>query len=775
MTVEQNMTDEQRAVIESLDPHLFVAAAAGSGKTFVLVERFLRFVRDGLSPDQILTITYTHKAAAEMKKRIVEKLVEMGRLDDAQIAETGPIQTIHGFCQRILRENAIAAGLDPGFEILGGREVSALQSRCISEALSMPFDDDSEDTLVAELIEALAGRRGAKRGDQESPHTVLIDSIDSLLGKLRGTDFSADDLDRMATSPEALLNAWHEQVLHKVPSEIQELMPPTGTLHQRLEQAYRNAKIAKPRWLKPGDDDGTVAARHSCALIRVAAAAWRRLEGEMQRRMSLDFVLLERLAVELVENSAAVQDRLARQYKAVFIDEAQDLNPMQYRLLASLKSERRMFVGDIQQSIYGFRLADVDLFRLHPEKHAISPAKLSKNHRSNEGILAFVDELFGTIWEGRYQKMATDPNVIFLETAPALPMSGVEIWPQEVEDKRATAKLIQDMVAETGSAKDICVLVRRAKTGIELLQRLSYLGVSARLVGGTDQYYTRMEVRDVANVLRAVTNPYDDYSLLATLRSPFAGISLDAFVLLAHRTEGSRSVFERLQTTSVPANDRLLIDHFLSWFDPLRTYADRLAAWEAIGELYAKSPYIENLGRRPNHARLIANARKLLSLAASSPETGPADFAEQVRETQRLGHREGEAPVEDEDVDAVTIMTIHKAKGLEFPVVIVPDTFSKTRKSPWGHVVVDPRLPMVATRFPGGNSLFSEFVTEAQTERDTEEEWRVLYVALTRAKSRLCVVLDPRARSDTFAGAMAKALRLKVEEPPEGIRVREAL
>ncbi len=767
------MTDEQRAIIDSDEPHLFVTAAAGSGKTRVLVERFLRLVREGKRPDQILTITFTRKAAAQMKRRIVDALMEEGLNVQAQIAETGPIQTIHGFCERILRENSICAGLDPQFDILDERERGVIQSRCISEALATPFDSEEEDdTLVADLIEALAGRRGSARREYESPHAVLLRAINDILSKVRGTKVTVQDLQRMSGSPEAILDDWNRQILSVVPNDVIAIMSPSGPIRQRLEDAYKAAKVSKPRWLKPGDDDGDGAARHTAALLRIAARAWTRLEHEMKRIHRLDFILLERLAVELVEERASVRERLAKQFPVVFVDEAQDLNPLQYRLLEALMPAHRMLVGDVQQSIYGFRQADIDLFRAHPGAHNIEPTKLTKNHRSNDGILTFVDDLFRNVWAYRYTPMGPYANVEFLAGAPKPPVDGVEAWPLETEDKAAVAKMIQELVLERGSAREVCILVRKTSAGIELMQRLSHLRVPARMVGGTDQYYTRMEVRDVANALRAITNPYDDFALLATLRSPFVGISLDAFVLLGNQTEAGTSVFERIPGTELPAADREKLESFLVWFDPIRRYADRLAAWEAISELYAKSPFLENLGRRSNHARLIANARKLLSLAAAVPETGPAEFAEQVRETQRLKHGEGEAPIEDEDTDAVTIMTIHKAKGLEYDVVIVPDTFAKTRRTSWNEVFVDPRIPMIATRFPGGKSIHAEFLADRHADRDTEEEWRVLYVALTRAKKHLCVVVDPRGRPDTYAGALTRAIRLKVDDPPAGLMIR---
>lgn len=771
-------TPEQRDVIESKDPNLVVSAAAGSGKTRVLVSRYLRFVEEGYTPDQILTITYTRKAAAEMKRRIVQELSARGNKEAAQIAETGPIQTIHGFCERTLRENAIAAKLDPRFEIIEQGDDKALISRAVTSALAIPFVDDGEDNMAAELIQALAGRRSANSGTEpESPHAVLIHSVSRLIEKFRGTRISVEELLRLGSSPELVRTLWLEKLMAALPGAVREVLDPEGALEERLTKAYKEAKTAKPKWVRPFDDEEETAARHTCALLQLAASAWRSIETEMARRGKLDFILLERLAVELVSSHKGVQDRLAEQYPVIFVDEAQDLNPMQYELLRALQPRHRMMVGDSQQSIYGFRLADVELFRKHPKDSGLTPLPLTKNFRSSSGILAFVDELFKRVWPDAYKSMGEEGKVVYLESAPKPPFEGVELWPLEFKDTAATARMIRDMVSEQVRAKDVCVLVRRSAYGVELLRRLERLEVKARIVGGTESYFTRMEVRDVANVLRALVNAHDDFSLAATLRSPFAGISLDTLVILRKRALKEKLSLYNVITNAVqgplPEPDGMILKTFLAWFDRMRRYADRLAAWEAIGELYAVTPYLENLAKRPNYAQLLANARKLLSLASARPERGPAEFAEGVREIQRLGHREGEAPVDDEDEDAVTIMTVHKAKGLEFPVVVVPETHSQIGSKHRGWVVADARLPMVVTQFPGGQTIYGEFLNHKESERDAEEEWRVLYVALTRAQHKLCVVVDPRKRGDTYASLIAKHIGFSIDAPPAGVRVRE--
>lgn len=157
---------------------------------------------------------------------------------------------------------------------------------------------------------------------------------------------------------------------------------------------------------------------------------------------------------------------------------------------------------------------------------------------------------------------------------------------------------------------------------------------------------------------------------------------------------------------------------------------------------------------------MLANVRKLLTLATQEPELGPVEFAEQIREIQRLAHKEGDAPVDDQEEDAFTIMTIHKAKGLEFEAVVLADVHSRlgARAAP---VEVDARLGLVATKFERSDSLFHKWLSHRRKERELEEEMRVLYVAMTRAKRRLAVTAHPTPRNPgSIAGKIAKTMNL---------------
>jgi len=763
--VVRTPTSEQLAVIEAVEDSFTVIASAGAGKTFVLVERYLRHVEEeGLGPDQILTITFTKKAAAGMKGRIVERLRSKGFLEQAQIAETGPIQTIHSFCERLLRENALEAGLDPKFEIMAEAQASRLTTACIRDVLASSLEEEPE---AEGLLRYLAGKRPGF-GENKSPYGILEAAVQQVLRELRSGRIERDQICDRYRDVTALRAFWEQAVQCELPEKAQELFDTydQGDWNSRVQQACKIAGEKVPSWAKGKGDPlaEDEVARHTCGLVQLACAAWYRLDIGMSAQQSLDFAALEIRANRLLSNSPVTRDRVRGQYKVVMVDESQDVNPIQYNLLDSIAANRSMMVGDRQQSIYGFRQADVRLFQERSKQ--ASTKRLAKNWRSSPGILNFVDFVFGRLWGADYEPMNMTKGPMDFDTVETPSFEGVELWKQAPRDTRATAGYISQLLSEGVKRSDIAVLVRDGVGALAIHQSLDEAGIPNRISGGSERFYTRLEVRDMANTLRALADPYDDFSLLATLRSPMAGLSLDSIAVLGLNSP----VIEQLPGFEPPlAEDGPPLKAFLSWFDPLRAHADRLSAWEVLAEIFAKSDYLPALARRPKGEQMLANARKLLTLAAQEPELGPLDYAERIREIQDLRHKEGDAPADAEDADLVKIMTIHKAKGLEWPVVVIPQT-EKRLSGRARELVVDPALGLVATKFSKGEAMMHKLLTEKRKRRDDEEERRVLYVALTRAESRLCICLVPPTNYPTVSKLIEGVI-----DPGRmpGLRIRE--
>lgn len=783
-------SSEQLEVIGSDAQKIVVSAAAGAGKTYVLVERYLKLLEsrshaDELRPDHILTITFTRKAAAEMKNRIVSRLHEAGLEADAQIAETGPIQTIHSFCQRVLKENSLAAGLDPDCGIMADADSARLRRDIVLEVLTEPYDEEPE---IAALLEMLAGSHVY---GSTGPQAALQRAIERSLSNLRGTGITPTELERRYATPEATRETWNCALLKSLDAKVAQEVDPSQPLDAQLFGIYSQLKLKRPTWLKKGQEDGE-AAWQTSAFVRLVVAVWRRLESEMRRRGELDFTMLEQMAVDLVERNASVRARLREQYRVVFVDEAQDLNPVQYRLLTGLGIETELMVGDAQQSIYGFRLADRQLFveRNYSSEH--TSLKLTQNYRSTPGILNFVDRVFSHQWGADYVPMtvstpeATQSENVLTLHFPDKSCEGVEVWPMRQPDHQRVAELTKIVIEQTTRKDDqpirrgdVCVLVKTGEQALATQRALTRVGIDSQVIGSNERYYTRLEVRDVSNALRWLCDPHDDYTALAVLRSPFVDISADTFVILAARSKSGPSAYEQIveatahpAASGLPEADIAKLWAMRRWFDDLSTHADRLSAWEVIGELFARTEFLEALARRDAKEQLLANVRKLLMLAAERPEMGAREFAETVREIQLMAHRESQASTLDEDADVVKIMTIHKSKGLEFPVVIVPETL-KPDKPREQDVALDPRRGLVATYFRKQIGMTASWLLHEEAEREREEQWRVMYVALTRARERLCVVIHEQRAHHSIGGKLAGILQVDSDYRPEGLTVRE--
>jgi ATP-dependent exoDNAse (exonuclease V) beta subunit len=484
----------------------------------------------------------------------------------------------------------------------------------------------------------------------------------------------------------------------------------------------------------------------------------------MEASQSLDFVALESRAVRMLEESEAARARIRSEYAVVLVDEAQDLSPLQYRLLTSLGIEAEMMVGDSQQSIYGFRQADVRLFL--EKSQQTETLFLSKNHRSDPGILAFVDHVFRQEWGDDYRAMGPGSES-FDPSRPPAPWEGVELWEQRAKDTAQVARWIAELLDEGVRPGEIAVLVRERSYAHSLIAKLDGLEINYRLVGGSERFYTRLEVRDLANALTCLSDPYDDFALLATLRSPIAGLSLDSIALLAMR----KPVVEALSDFEPPVDeDRQLLAGFLTWYEPLRKCADRRPAYELLIELFARAPYWENLAARPRAYQTLANVRKLFRLAASHPEMGAEELSSRLREIRDLRHREGDAPAIDDQADAVSVLTIHKAKGLEFPIVVLPDMFGRLVRQV-GEIETEKWLGVVAAEFEGPKCAYLQWIAERRKERERAELMRVLYVGMTRAQKRLCLVTHPLASTSNLAGRVALLSGFVDGELP-GVRVR---
>jgi ATP-dependent exoDNAse (exonuclease V) beta subunit len=718
-------SEEQQKAIAANGAYLTVRAGAGAGKTSVLVERYLRHIREeSATPDDILTITYTRRAAADMKRRIVEALRQSGRPDLASQAEIGPISTIHGYCERLLKEYPFSIGIDPKFSVMD--DSSNMIEECARRALS------ADDICDVELpyIQSCAGERiaGEPRRDVAAK---IIHQINLVLDKFRTAGKTSADLWRFADSPERIQATWRQYE----DAAAREVL---GTEYHADWRGQRSKNSRKWMTTRFDQDEDFAAAALTAGLASLSARTWDLLTAEFDRRKCFDYTELEARACKLLETDAEV---LRGRYKWIIVDEAQDINPVQYRILEATPTESRLLVGDPRQAIYAFRGASRELFVNSIGRSNCST--LLTNWRSTSSILDAVQSIFEDIWP--------EDNVRMHCGKEGTPGPKVEVWRVGLRPHDAMTEGLRQIISEGCPPKDIAVLVRNATKVEDLTAKLRTLGHKVASPGTGKKYFVRGEIRDLGSALQALSDPSDDLALLSTLRSPLVGIPLDDCIALGLAARNSRApVYSVIPNHSFSDDARTRITEFLGWFEQLSTRVDRMSAWEVLAEVYAAVDLDARFAMTKDKEQLVANSRKLLTIAMDQRNVGAGEFGDWLsKQAEMFGGSVPDADTLSPESTAIRISTMHRAKGLEWDTVIVQTTEMKDPDKQ-KDVVVDPVAGILGVR--------GEYIPHAlsaanarQLEAEAAEELRLLYVAATRAKTKLCIVTMASGAGKCFA------------------------
>jgi ATP-dependent helicase/nuclease subunit A len=778
-------TTEQSEAVRRREGSLLLEANAGSGKTSVLVERFVRSVlEDGVRPARILAITFTERAAGELRARVRQRFVELGHRDEARETEAAWISTIHGFCTRVLRAHAVAAGLDPAFTVL-------------DEAAARPLHDRAWEAALARLLD---GARGAAALD-------LVAAYDA--DRLRTAIVIAHDALRSSGQARPRLPAPHgladprllraplEAACAAAAAEIAQAGDGKNvtTARERLERCAALLAATAPDALAPELGALTVAMNANalkgaaCDAYRAALDAYAKacrdaraaaavtlldeLLGDYadayaeakHARAALDFDDLELHARDLLDGEHGLRSSYAERFDRVMVDELQDSNPLQLTIFRALDRDDLFLVGDEQQSIYGFRHADVDVFReLRAQFTAAGRvATLATNFRSHGAILdtinaAFAPRLgagFVALREGRETEPPAAPLVELLltdqtgweEVDLGEVRPGTKPWRQA--EARLLAQRVRELVDSGAHRPEEVVVLLRALGDLPVYERaLEDQGLLTLSVGGRG-YWGRQVVRDLCAWLAALANPRDESALYGVLASPLVGLSSDALAHVA-RSGGTGEAWRAIEHDGelrgrLSAEDRERLDAFATRFASERALAPRLALDELLRRVVDATGYDLHVLSLAGGARRLANIHKLLRLAAAFERDrgrdvrGLADLASAELEAEA---RETDAPVELGDVKAVRLMSIHAAKGLEFPVVCVADLGRQRPGDGDEDLLVaegEVGLRIVGLDGSSEKALAYERLRDRARERAAREEERVMYVAATRAQERLIV------------------------------------
>jgi ATP-dependent exoDNAse (exonuclease V) beta subunit len=787
------VNSQQRAAVDARG-EVFVSAGAGTGKTTVLVERFVRAVcEEGLDVESVLVITYTRKAAGELRARIRAALHARGRPDLARRLDGAWISTIHGFCARLLRTHPFAVGIDPRFRELDEEHGMVIRGEAFERALA-----GFCATRDAERLRLLAtyGAQGLRRKLTSVYETLrsagreltlelsepvdIAERLAELHDEARELAAVVDRSDKQAAAAQAAL-----ALTTTNPERLLDLagLRASGDRAAGFESARKRLEQAAFDELALRDKDLLQ------ELLDLFAAEY---AAAKQRESALDFEDLQLLTRDLLRDDERVREQEQLRFRALMVDEFQDTNRLQCELIDKLAGgplERDVFyVGDEFQSIYGFRHADVAVFRERREAAALR-LPLARNYRSRPEVLAAVNHLFLEEFGDGYQPLAasgefTDPvfgHPVELHVTDKRSFKDAPLTWRDGE-ARAIARRVRELVdAGVATAGEIVLLFAAGTDAERYEAALRAAGLPTYRATGRG-YFGQQQVVDLLAYLRLLHNRYDDEALVTVLASPFVGVSNDGLVHI-RRQASKRPLFtgiERSLPEQLCEEDERLVRAFKQRYERLVAASARTSLERLCEEIVSAHDYDLAVLAQWDGKRRYANLRKLMRLARSYESLRGPDvegFVKFIRDQEAVGASQLEAVSEEEGADAVRLLTIHAAKGLEFKVVIVADAGRDTGGPPsadeiivrpdgrFGFRVVDPKS---GKKRP---VLDYDAVREAEREDERAERLRLYYVAMTRAIDRLIVsgAIDPEKTRDLDTPIGWVLSRLEVgDEPADG-------
>ncbi len=844
-------TNEQWDAIQHDGSNLLVSAAAGSGKTAVLVERIMRLLCDStpvVDADRLLVVTFTNAAAAEMRQKI-ERALRNRIAQDPQnttlrrqqmLLHKAQISTVHAFCQSLLHRYFYACDVDPSFTIIDTVEGELLRKSVLAELIEERMQNSTKGfrRLAATVC---------RRGDAALHETVLqLHSYFAALPffRTRLQEF-CDHLQHFGKFEESLWGNYlmlvavdyllQAQKENEVCMELANLIPgldkyagvlaadaaKLGALSGALDggwDAFYNAcadvkwdnlpackaeertmiqehrkfmKDAVKRALKvvrfPSAElaDGLTAIAPSVsALCELIIALDERFAAAKKERATLDFADLERHALALLYDEEGVESALAEEirglFDAVLVDEYQDTNDVQELIFKAVSNGKNLFtVGDVKQSIYGFRGAVPQLFmaranRYETGEEAGTRIDLNRNFRSRSKVLSGINEIFEKLMVKENRDLSRDDwETLVYDEREALVFGQKDLYdPKDHPDcrlcvldvgelrgnaaKRVEAEWVSDEIlrmieAETPIAAkggprpirfaDIAILCRSDRLdGQELLKVFKEKGIPVISERGPS-FFEQTEVQMMVSLLQIIDNPMQDIPLLAVLRSPIVGFDEDRLLRLrAAYPEGN--IYSVLKQASA-AGDRAVyavLKRLSAW----RERATQEPLHRFLQELLYETDLDLFYGVQPGGAARIHRLHHFIELAASFEEGNYRGLSAFVRRLNTMAEK-GQSPTATllpETDNAVKLLSIHKSKGLEFPVVFVcgiQKRLSHVERSACTYhkqygIAVDALDTRLQIRYP---TAVTEVIRRAKTTEEINEELRILYVALTRAKEHL--------------------------------------
>jgi len=857
-------TPSQQMAIDAKNRELLVSAAAGSGKTAVLVERILRMIReDGLSIENMLIVTFTRAAAAEMRDRLETRLAEAAQGDErlmrqSELVAGAQISTIHAFCQQAVRQHFQHCQIDPQFGLCDERTRHAFYQESMEEVLDQIYEMAHRDEELRSLTEKFPERDIVSMLD--SLYRFLMSRPDPMewLEKHANKEWSADTLDQEPMSVafcreaaliiEGMLSLWHENeeaahepafpekyiaTLRSDGAELRSLaeacekglthlisalralsftkLPVARSLtgdEAALAEFFKETRkrykemVDELKKLLPEDAQQAVADMAAMGPATKGLAKAMRLfhevfSGRKREQAVIDFNDLEHMTLSILKDKD-LHSQLSSRFDAIFVDEYQDVSELQEAILNGLKrpvSDPRMqyafYVGDVKQSIYRFRLAEPGLFLKklssfsYDENALRRKIILNRNFRSKTAVLDAVNRVFSHVMDSRVTEIDYDDDAKLYPGTPSQGDPQTEVHILNSYEKRpqemvlAEAEFIaQDILRTVGQPvvdgegnpcgllqyRDIAILLPVSKNiadKVELV--LARHGIPVYSDAAADVMGAE-EIQQVIQYLTLMDNLMNDVALLSVLRSPvFEMTEQELAAIRLVKPEREASYLMALREAAETAQDAALRERcasVLSTLEEERFYINSMSLADYLWDFLSRSGLYAHYGAQSGGRLRQANLR-MLCTRAGDYEKNHADGLHGFVESLLMEGPSGEISptVLNPWENVVRIMTIHKSKGLEFPTVYVMNLGrsmfgrgSTRAVSVHGEVgfgvgyVNEKARTRRATLLQGAIAL-----REKNAER--AERARVLYVALTRPKSRLVMVGSLSAASmdyDTF-------------------------
>ena len=865
-----------RAMTES-GRNLLVSAAAGSGKTFTLVERIVQNIEKGkYRVDELLIVTFTNAAAAEMRERIEKKLMDKieSHPDIARqlvLLPSASISTMHSFCQRLIRENFAVADVDPKFRLLNEQERELMRQRVVRELVERKYEtqdeaflrfarhygsDRNDENLYAMVLklydfaesqaepEAWLNRWGENTRrlhydsvEQAEWYPILIRQIRRVLRACHdAAAYFSEQADRDGISTYAKIfesdGILIDELAQTVKSERWEAMrqafrsipkfpdlrkPPKMEIGKETTAFYsegRKNQIKVPlgelRDAYFSEDEESLladirsAGEESSVLCGLAIDFLHDFQAAKQKKAALDFDDLEHYALAILGQDS-VRHALKRRYKEIMVDEYQDTNGVQEAILGKITNGVNLFmVGDVKQSIYRFRLADPTLFiskqkdyREHEENGVC--VELSENYRSRGEVLSAINFMFSQLMIYPETEIAYDERAALYPKAEYPVAKGISTFegapvellliggneePDEdeaddVQGFEAEAVLIaqklralkdsgvsvydkEERVYRPLRWRDTAILLRAVKGKAQTLcEKLREADIPAYAEADAG-YFEEKEVSLILALLAVIDNAHQDIPLAAVLHSMIGDMSAEELAVIRANGEAGMDFYASLYKEA-EKNKESKAARFLGKLGRWRKLSRRVGVPELLWRLYRDTNYYDYVGTQPGGLVRQANLRMLVDRAADYEKTNFRGLFRFLKFILQMKERNTDLSVArtlGEKEDVVRVMTVHKSKGLEFPVVILADLSKKFNlQDAQARFLIhkDFGIEMYCTNTEG--TLVWQYPTAAwRIMKETicneavAEELRVLYVALTRAREKL--ILVGRVKND-----MAKAAK----------------